>query len=292
MLVLDRIARPVLLTLCLCLIAPLVFAEVAIPPLRARVTDLTNTLSAENRATLERELADFEQRKGVQIAVLVIPTTEPEAIEQYAIRAAEAWKLGRKGVDDGILLVVALKDRALRIEVGYGLEGVIPDAVAKRIVAEVIVPFFKQGDYYGGIHAGITRLTRLIDGEPLPPPEARDSGWSGLEQAFPLLLLAVLVGGGILRAIFGRLLGGAATGTLTGLIAWVIAGSLAVAIVVGIIALFFSMAAGFGGRRGGFGGWSNRGGGWGGGGFGGGLGGGGFGGGGGGFGGGGASGRW
>ncbi|MEO6147002.1 MAG: TPM domain-containing protein, partial [Sulfuriferula sp.] len=120
--------------------ASAVLAEVPVPALKARVTDLTNTLTAAQAASLEQQLSDLEKRKGSQLAVLIVPTTAPEAIEQYSIRVAEAWKLGRKGVDDGVLMLVAKNDRTLRIEVGYGLEGVIPDAIAKRVIAETIVP--------------------------------------------------------------------------------------------------------------------------------------------------------
>ncbi len=276
--------------LLLCLVAA---AELAVPPLTARVTDLTGTLTRGQAAALERELAQFEARKGAQIAVLMVPTTAPETIEQYGIRVAEAWRIGRRGVDDGVILLVALKDRALRIEVGYGLEGVIPDAVAKRVISEIIVPFFKQGDYYGGIHAGVTRLMRLIEGEPLPPPAARDPGWSGLEQALPFAFIAVFVLGGLLRAVLGRLLGAAAAGAIAAAVIWFLAGSAMVALILGLLVFLFVLLLGLHGH--GYGGWSNRrdgfggyGGGWGGGG----LGSGGWSGGGGGFGGGGASGRW
>jgi uncharacterized protein len=262
-----------------------VHAEVAVPPLKARVTDLTGTLASAQRDTLERELQAFESRKGSQIAVLIVPTTQPEAIEQYSIRVAEAWKLGRKGIDDGMLLLVAKDDRELRIEVGYGLEGVIPDAVAKRVISEIIIPYFKQGDFYGGIHAGVSRLIRLVDGEPLPPPQARDRSWSGLNDLLPLGFIAVLIGGGVLRALFGRLVGASVAGTVVGAVAWFILSSLGVALLAALaVFVFVIMAgarigpAGYGGLGGGLGG--------------GGLGGGGFGGGGGGFGGGGASGSW
>lgn len=260
------------------------------PPFQARVTDLTNTLTRAQRETLERELAAFEARKGSQIAVLIVPTTEPETIEQYGIRVAEAWKPGRAGIDDGVLLLVALEDRALRIEVGYGLEGVIPDAVANRVIEEVIVPFFKQGDYYGGIAAGVNRIVRLIDGEPLPPPEARDTSWSRWEQALPFAFVAVFVLGGILRAVLGRFVGALAAGGITAVVVWIIVGSLIAALLFSLFVFVFTLVGGVRTRRGGYGGWSSGGYG-GGGGFGGG--GGGFGGGGGGgFGGGGASGRW
>jgi len=280
--------RFAVVALALSVVAGSATGEVAVPPLRARVTDLTKTLSAAQVATLERELADFEARKGSQLAVLMIPTTQPETIEQYGIRVAEQWKLGRKGIDDGAILIVAKDDRELRIEVGYGLEGVIPDAIAKRVISEIIVPYFKQGDFYGGIHAGILRLTRLIDGEPLPPAAARDSGWAGWEQAFPFAFVAVFVLAGILRAILGRLLGAVAAAAIAAIVVWFIAGSLLIALVLGLLVFLFALILGLQ-NRGGYGGWSSRPGGFGGG-FGGG--GGGFSGGGGGFGGGGASGRW
>jgi uncharacterized protein len=261
-------------------------ADVAVPPLTARVTDLTNTLTAAQRDSLENELRAFETRKGSQIAVLIVPTTGPETIEQYSIRVTDAWKLGRKGADDGVLLLVAMDDRALRIEVGYGLEGVIPDAVANRVINEIIVPYFKQGDFYGGIHAGVSRLIRLIDGEPLPPPQARDNAWGGLGNLLPFLFIAVVVGGGVLRALFGRLIGAGIAGGVVGVVAWIILSSLGVAFVAALIVFLFVLMAGMRIGPMGYGGL-------GGGGFGGGgLGGGGFSGGGGGFGGGGASGRW
>ena len=257
-------------------------AEVAVPPFKARVIDLTGTLSVPQQAKLEQELQAFEARKGSQIAVLMVPTTQPEAIEQYSLRVAEAWKLGRKGVDDGALLVIAKDDRALRIETGYGLEGVMPDIIAKRVIAETITPYFKQADYYGGIQAGINRMIRLVDGEPLPPPRKKDMGWSGLQDFLPVAFIGIFVIGGVLRSIFGRFVGASIAGGVTGFIAWFLIGSLIGAGVVGVVA-FLSTLSGIGGiGRGGVGGGGGFGGG--GGGFGGG--------GGGGFGGGGASGRW
>lgn len=270
-----------------------VIAQVAVPKLTARVTDLTGTLGAQQRTALEERLAAFETSKGSQIAVLIVPTTEPEAIEQYSIRVAEQWKVGRQGVDDGVLLLVAMKDRALRFEVGYGLEGALPDAVAKRIIEEYIVPRFKQGDFHGGIDAGVTRIMSVIEGEPLPPPAraspARSRG-SGLEELLVIGFMLVFVVGGIIRAMFGRALGSGVIGAIGGVAGWLMIGSLLAAVGVGIAAAFLSLMggmAGLGGR--GRGGWYS--GGWGSGGWGGG-GGGSWGGGGGGFGGGGASGRW
>lgn len=282
-----RLVHAFAAALLLALAAVSAHGEVAVPPLKARVTDLTGTLTEQQRETLERELAAFEARKGAQIAVLLVATTEPETIEQYGIRVAESWKLGRAGIDDGALLLVATEDRALRIEVGYGLEGVIPDAVAKRVVAEIIVPYFRQGDYYGGIHAGVSRIMRLIEGEPLPPPAARDTSWSRWEQALPFAFVAVFVLGGILRALLGRFLGALAAGGVTAVVVWIVVGSLIAALLFSLFVFFFTLAGGMRARRGGYGGWSS-------GGFGrgGGFGGGGFRGGGGGFGGGGASGRW
>lgn len=256
-------------------------AEVAVPPRAARVTDLTQTISAPQQQALEQKLAAFEAQKGSQIAVLIVPTTAPEEIEQFSIRVAEAWKLGRKGIDDGAILLIAKEDRTLRIEVGYGLEGVIPDIAAKRIIEEIIVPRFRSGDYYGGIEQGVDRLIGLINGEALPPP--KPSKWIGVnsfENIFPLALFLIFVVGGTLRAIFGRLLGASITSVVAGIGAWMLIGSLIGGLVVGALAFFFVLSGvsgiGHGGGRGGGGG----------------LGGGGFSGGGGGFGGGGASGRW
>src|SRR5207302_864347 len=140
-------------------------ADVAVPPLSGRVVDQTGTLSSGDIASLTQNLRNLEARKGSQIAVLIVPTTAPETIEQYSIRVAEAWKIGRKKVDDGALLVIAKDDRKLRIEVGYGLEGALNDVTAKRIIDEIITPKFRSGDFAGGISAGVDRIVRLIDGE-------------------------------------------------------------------------------------------------------------------------------
>ena len=144
------------------------------PKFEARVTDLTGTLTAAQQSALEEKLAAFEARKGAQIAVLILPTTEPEDIAQFGIRLAEAWKVGRKGIDDGAILIVAKDDRDMRIEVGHGLEGVLTDVTTSRIINDTIVPLFKQGDFYGGINAGLDQMIRVVDGEPLPAP---DQAW-------------------------------------------------------------------------------------------------------------------
>src|ERR1700744_3547730 len=164
-----NVARATFLALLLCW-AFAAFADVAVPPLTGRVVDQTGTLSSDTVASLSQKLKDFEARKGSQIAVLIVPTTAPETIEQYSIRVAEAWKIGRRKIDDGALLVVAKEDRKLRIEVGYGLEGALPDVTARRIIDEIIVPHFRTGDFAGGISAGVDRIIRIIDGEPLPKP--------------------------------------------------------------------------------------------------------------------------
>ena len=264
-------------------------AEVPVPPLQARVTDLTGTLTPEQIAALEQRLARFEARKGSQVAVLMLPTTRPEAIEQYGIRVADEWKLGREGVDDGVLLLIAKNDRELRIEVGYGLEGVLPDAIAKRIIAETIVPRFQAGDFHGGILAGVLQIEGVIEGEPLPPvaPRGAPAG-PGFQDVVPIVLIGTIVIGGLLRRLFGRLLGATIVGGLIGVLIWILLTSLVGAVVAGVLAFLFTLFGGSGaGGRGGY--YSGRGrGGLGGGG----LGGGGFRGGGGGFGGGGASGRW
>lgn len=178
-------------------------AEVAVPPLQSRVTDLTATLSPSRKQALEQKLAAFEARKGSQVAVLIVPSTKPETIEQYGIRVAEQWKLGRKGVDDGALLLVAKEDRALRIEVGYGLEGPLPDATAKRIIEEVIVPRFRSGDFEGGVDAGTDAVIKVIEGEPLPAPPRRDArggGNSPFDTALVIGFMLVAVVGTILRS--------------------------------------------------------------------------------------------
>jgi uncharacterized protein len=272
-------------------------AEVAVPPLTARVTDLTGTLSGAAVARIEAKLKDFEAKKGAQIAVLIVPTTQPEEIEQFSIRVENTWKLGRKGVDDAVYLIVAKNDRRVRIEVAYGLEGALPDAIANRIIDEAIAPHFKLGDYDGGVEAGVNKIISVVNGEPLPQPDKKWERHSGLGNLLPVILIAVFAASGVLRAILGRLFGSLATGGLAGGIVWLLSHVLPIGIGAGIFAFVFAMlvggsrggwnsGGGFGGGLGGFGG------GFGGGSFGGGGGGGGFSGGGGSGGGGGASGSW
>lgn len=262
-------------------------ALVPVPPLSGRVVDLSATLSSEQRSELEQRLSEFEARKGSQVAVLIVPGTQPEAIEQYAIRVAEQWKLGRKKIDDGAILVIAKNERTLRIEVGYGLEGALNDATSKRIIDDIIVPYFKQGDFYGGINRGVDAMMRVIDGEPLPEPVKVSQGAhlnsGGAAGLLPLLFFAAVIVGGILRSLFGRFAGALATGGVLGVAAWLLLG-VAAATIAALLGFVLTLVGGrmgsgwhgggnFGGGRGNWGG-------------------GGFQGGGGGFGGGGASGRW
>lgn len=283
-----RLARAALLSFTLGW-AFIAAAQVPVPPLTGRVTDQTTSFTAEQKATLEQTLQTFEARKGSQLAVLIVPTTAPETIEQYAVRVAERWKLGRKKVDDGAILVVAKNDRAVRIEVGYGLEGALNDAISKRIISESITPRFTQGDFYGGVTAGIDQIIRVVDGESLPQrSEKPNDGVTSIQQLIPVIFILALVMGGVLRSLFGRFPGALATGSVVAVVAWLFAGAISIALVSGLMALVFTLLSG---GLGGHGFRGHRGGGYGTGGFGG-RGGGGFSGGGGGFGGGGATGRW
>jgi uncharacterized protein len=276
---------------------PLARAQLPLPALETRVTDLTGTLTAAQQSSLEEKLTAFEARKGAQIAVLILPTTEPEDIAQFGIRLAEAWKIGRKGSDDGAILIVAKDDRALRIEVGYGLEGALTDATSGRIINETITPLFKQGDFYGGVNAGLDQMIRVVDGEALPEPDQSWKRQGVRDLPWMYILFTLFVLNRVVTGFIGRLPAAGATGLLGGGLAWWITSSLIFA--AGGFAGIFLLAMLFG--AGGGSGFGSRGrgvfrdsgggfGGFGGGGFGGGSGG--FGGGGGGFGGGGASGRW
>lgn len=238
----------------------------AIPVLSARVTDLTQTLSQAEQAQLEQKLAAFEAKKGSQIALLIVPSTQPEDIAQYSIRTVEKWKIGREKVDDGVLVLIAKNDRKMRIEVGYGLEGAIPDLYAKRIISEVIGPKFKQGDFYGGLDAGIDKLIGLVDGETLPEPSNAGFSGKGMMDMLPLLLFGGMITGLILRSIFGTFLGSAANGGLIGGAVALLGVALGGAAILGVIAFFFTMMLGgrgingYSGRTGGYGG--GYGGGW------------------------------
>ncbi|MEJ7746273.1 MAG: TPM domain-containing protein [Luteimonas sp.] len=295
----------VLLLLLLAFIPAISFAQQAeIPPLTSPVIDTTGTLTAPQKQQLEQQAQALQQRKGSQLQVLMVPSTQPETIEQYTVRAFEQWKLGRKGVDDGVLLVVAKDDRRVRIEPGYGLEGAIPDITAGRIIREYLVPKFRADDYGGGILDATAALVKLIDGEALPAPMAdnrvTDSGGGG---DWIFALFAAFLVANVVRAMFSRApspLRGLFTGGAAGGVAWLISSLMGLGIAAGIFGLLYGLISISSGRFardrdwGGFGGgpWTGGGGGggWGGGGgFGGG---GGWSGGGGMSGGGGASGSW
>ena len=258
-------ARASFLALLLCW-ASAALALIAVPPLSGRVVDQTGTLAASDVASLTQTLRDLETKKGSQIAVLIVPTTDGEAIEQYALRVAEAWKIGRKKIDDGALLVIAKNDRRLRIEVGYGLEGALTDATTKRIIDEDITPKFKAGDFGGGVVAGVDKMVRIVNGEKLPepePPHWQDSQSFDPSDLFnPFLIIPAIFFGGLLRSLMGRLLGSATAGALTALIAWFMVGSALAAVIAGVIASLFVLisdgftSAGPPGRRGSAGGWS------------------------------------
>ncbi len=237
-------ARALLLALLLCW--PIAAAsQVAVPPVSGRVVDRTATLSADDIDTLTQRLKDLERRKGSQVAVLIVPSTQPESIEQFTIRVAEAWKIGRKKIDDGALLVVAKNDHKLRIETGYGLEGALTDITARRIIDEVIVPRFRTGDFSGGISAGVDRMIRVIDGEPLPVPKPEAS-----HQVDPTLLNIVFSPFGLLgyaamaammRGLLGRLFGSGVTAGIVGALMWLLLGSIVISSIFGVAAFFVTM---------------------------------------------------
>ncbi len=236
---------------------------VDIPPLSAAVTDLTQTLSAEEQTALNEKLSQFSQQTGSQIAVLILPTTQPEDIAQFGIRLADAWKIGREKQDDGVIVIVAKQDRKMRIEVGYGLEGAIPDAVAKRIVAEQLSPAFKQGQFYQGLHVATDSLIKLIQGEQLPAPAKGQtaSGQQGLMHWLPILMFAAIFLGAILRGMLGSFFGSALTGGALAVLAGFLGATLLVMGLVGLAAFIFTLAMGggqgglpIGGFPGGFGG--------------------------------------
>ena len=261
-------ARAFIVALTLCWVGAAA-ADVAVPPLTGRVVDLTGTLGSGDIAALTQTLKNLEMRKGSQVAVLIVPTTEPETIEQYSIRVADAWKIGRKKIDDGALMVIAKNDRHLRIEVGYGLEGALTDVTTKRIIDEVITPKFKAGDFAGGVTAGVNRIIRVIDGEPLPAPEPphwqSQRSFDPTDLFNPFLIIPVLLFGGVMRSMLGRLLGSVAAGGLVTVIGWYLFGSLLAAVLAGAIASIFVMFSDSitspqpVGRRGGGGGWSGGG---------------------------------
>lgn len=268
--------RIVLACLLACVsLASIAQSGVAIPAFDSPVVDTTGTLDAATRQQLEQQALALQQRKGSQLQVLVIPSTAPETIEQYAVRAFESFKLGRKGVDDGLLLVVAKDDRKVRIEVGYGLEGAIPDITAGRVIQEYMVPKFRQGDYAGGIVDATGQLVKLVDGEPLPEPVASHPTGPDSGGDFGAALAAAFVVAMFVRGFFGKRTSAGVRGLFTaaaaGGAAWFMSALLPAALFGGFLGLVIGLMAASAGRyarHGGWGGWSggsSGGGGWGGG---------------------------
>ncbi|WP_048440988.1 YgcG family protein [Caenimonas sp. SL110] len=236
-----------------------------VPALTAHVIDQTNTLDAIQRQGLEDQLTALETAKGAQVAILMVATTQPEDITSYANRISNAWKIGRKGVGDGLLVVVAKDDRKIRIEVAKTLEGAIPDLAARRVIDEAITPEFKKGDYAAGLRAGVAQITSLINGEALPPVKQADKSPAGGAFGFDwmdlaiFLFIAVPVVGGVLKGMLGRKLGSLVTGAGVGTIALLITSSIAIAAIAAFVALVFALLSGGlggggSGRRGGLGG--------------------------------------
>ncbi len=239
-----------------------------VPALKARVTDQTATLSAAEEARIESKLRAFEAQKGAQIAVLIVGTTQPEAIFDYAIRVGEAWKLGRKDVDDGVLFVIAKNDRKLQILTGPGIQGSLTDAMSKRIISEIVAPRFRAGDFAGGVEQGVDKIISVLQGEALPPPPAKKrvaaSSSVSYDTFFIMAMIAAFVVGPLLRTLLGRFLGATATGGITGAAAWWLAGGLLFPIAAGVIVFFVALLVGSADlaslRRGGWSGWSGGGG--------------------------------
>ncbi len=241
-----------------------------VPALSGRVIDQTATLSPEQRGALDAKLAAFEAASGPQIVILLVPATAPEDIASYAQRVADTWKIGRREVGDGLLLVVAKNERAVRIEVAKALEGAVPDLAARQVIDRALVPAFRNGDYAGGLNAGLDLLMARIRGEALPVPAPRGGGGAGstgglpIEQFGMFLFIGVMVVGGLLSAVLGRKLGSMATALAAGGAAWWLSASallalgaaLAAVLVVGVFGVgtvlrLVVMSAGRGGRGGG-----------------------------------------
>jgi uncharacterized protein len=273
--------RIVLACVLLVLGGPVPAQDTAIPRFDSPVVDTTGTLDAATRQSLERQALDLQQRKGVQLQVLMVASTQPESIEAYAVRAFAAFKLGRKGVDDGVLLVVAKQDRKVRIEVGYGLEGAIPDITAGRVIQEYLVPRFRQGDYAGGIVDATAQLVKLVDGELLPEPVAGHSTGSDRGAGWLFALFVAFIVGQVARGMFARLPAGLRAvlgGVASGGVAWMLSAALLVGGIGAFIGVLLGLTGGGGGGRfarhrdwggwggggmgGGWGGGSSGGGGW------------------------------
>ncbi|MBR10100.1 MAG: hypothetical protein CMP48_20720 [Rickettsiales bacterium] len=291
----DIVKIRILFPLIIFLFSSVLIAQESLPKLETRVTDQTGTLTSSEISSLENKLKSYEDSKGSQVVVVLIPTTGDETIEQYSIRLAEAWKIGRNGVDDGVIMLFAMQDRKMRIEVGYGLEGALTDALSKRIITNVITPDFRSGHFYSGIDSGVDVVLSAIAGEELPPAVREETSSSdpfvGLGAVILIIGVVFLI---IVKSIMNKKLGkGRSTGIMSVivfLVSWLLLGFGAAIFITAIVSIFMAAPSGGRGGRGGGGmywggggGFSGGGGGWSGGGFSGG---------GGGFGGGGASGGW
>ena len=236
-----------------------------IPKYDKRVIDLTATLSAEDESRIGARLKAFEAEKGAQIAVLIVGTTQPEAIFDYALRVAENWKIGRKGVDDGVLFLIAKNDRKMQILTGPGLQGALTDAMSKRIITEVVGPKFRAGEFAAGIEQGVEKMIGVLQGEALPPPVKKRVASSSVnyENFLVLGFVAALVVGPLLRTLMGRFVGAGATGAVTGAAAWWLAGGMLFPVIAGVVIFVVVLMMGVmnfaggrgGGRGGGGGGW-------------------------------------
>ncbi len=248
----------------LCAVMPVAAAEgdfLPVPNLQQRVTDLTATLAIDEVARITARIREFEQKKGGQIAVLIVGSTQPEAIFDFTLRVGDAWKLGRKGLDDGVLFVIAKDDRKMQILTGPGVQGVLTDAVSKRIITDIVAPRFREGKFADGVYNAVDKMAAVIDGEALPPPEKKRKA-SRADSDGNFIMLAVFAAiflAPLMRSLMGRFMGASATGGITGAAAWWLAGGLFFPIIATVIVFIIAMLAGGKGFSSGGGGW---GGGW------------------------------
>jgi uncharacterized protein len=229
----------------------------AVPPLSARVIDQAQALKADERQALEDRLAGYEQAHGTQIVVLMVPSTNGEPIEDFANRVGSTWKIGRKGVGDGLLILLAVNDKRSRIEVARALEGAVPDLAAKRILRETMGPRFAKGDFAGGLNAGLDQITKLLEGESLPPlrgtqqsQKAPAADNNDIESLLVMLLIGVIVGGSVLKSMFGRGLGALLSGGAAGVITWFVVNSIIFGGIAGVVAFIFVLIMGSSGSGG------------------------------------------
>ena len=263
-----------LAALLLSLVAGYGYAQslLPVPALTGHVLDLAGALDTTQNQALEKKLSLLESTGGSQVVILIVPTTQPEDIASFSNRIGNAWKIGRKGIGDGLLVIGAKDDRKLRIEVAKSLEGAIPDLAAKQVIDAAIAPRFKQGDYAGGLDAGVDQIAALIKGEALPMPVQRgaDSDWSGGFDWQSLLAFAffgVFIVGALIRKVFGNKLGSLLSGGLVGVLVNMVTGSILIAVLAGVAAMLFvlisAVGSAFKGLGGGLGNIGSGGGGWG-----------------------------